>query len=205
MCYCFHKVSFHLLKFLLIPSIFRRSAVQILSFLFLDYTIAVSNSFVIRELLLHVFQPTRSSLCSLFLFSNGVFIFVHLRCILLSSLLNLSRFFGFTRLSKKQLCFTSSSSVFFTGAISRISGRDPLLVWESCDARDRRPRRFQKLPEDSRCSGLPVCSFVVVLFIFALHHVIIPSCLFILHLNLNKSCGPSVHLNRGKVTSLYNI
>src|SRR6187399_2647479 len=46
---------------------------------------------------------------------------------------------------------------FLPGVISRISGRDPLLVWESCDARDRRPRRFQKVPEDSRCSGLPVC------------------------------------------------
>ena len=92
---------------------------------------------------------------------------------------------------------------FLPGDISRISGRDPLLVWESCDA--RRPTS-QKIPEDSRCSGLPVCSFVLVLFIFALHHVIMPSChFFILHLNLNKSCGPSVHLNRGKVTSLYNI
>ena len=59
MCWCFHQVSSHLLKFLLIPSIFRRSAVQILSFLFLGYTVAVSYSFVIRELLLHVFQPLK--------------------------------------------------------------------------------------------------------------------------------------------------
>ena len=44
-CCCFHQVSLHLLKLMLIPSIFRRSAVQILSFLFLGYTIAVSYSF----------------------------------------------------------------------------------------------------------------------------------------------------------------
>ena len=87
-------------------------------------------------------------------------------------LFNLSRFFGFTRLSKKQLCFTSSFS-FLPGAISRISGRDPLLVWESCDARDRRPRRFQKLPEASRCSGLSVCPFCACVLFFCIascHH-----------------------------------
>ena len=95
---------------------------------------------------------------------------------------------------------------FLPGDISRISGRDPLLVWESCDARDRRPRRFQKFPEDSRCSGVArVFLLYLCYLIFALHHVIMPSCLLILHLNLNNPCGPSVHLNRGKMTSLYNI
>ena len=64
---------------------------------------------------------------------------------------------------------------------------------------DRRPRRFQKIPEDSRCSGFPPCvSFVIVLFIFRIascHHAIMS---LISHLNLNKSCGSSIHLNRGK-------
>src|SRR4051812_46226057 len=36
----------------------------------------------------------------------------HLHCILSFTLFNLSRFIGFTLLSKKKLCFTSSSSVF---------------------------------------------------------------------------------------------
>src|SRR6187401_514727 len=65
---------------------------------------------------------------------------------------------------------------FLPGDISRISGRDPLLVWESCDARDRRPRRYQKIPEGSRCSGVPVCFFCLCYLFFALHHVIMPSC-----------------------------
>ena len=69
---------------------------------------------------------------------------------------------------------------------------------------DRRPRRFQKIPD---VPGFPCVSFVLVLFIFALHHVIMPSChIYFLHLNLNKLCGPSVHLNRGKdVFSLKHI
>ena len=89
-------------------------------------------------------------------FSNRVFIFVHLRCILLSFVQPL-KVRGFTRLSKKQLCFTSSSSFsLLPGDISRISGRDPLLVWESCDA--RRPTS-QKIPEIPDVPGSPVCFF----------------------------------------------
>ena len=91
---------------------------------------------------------------------------------------------------------------FLPGDISRISGRDPLLVWESCDARDRRPRRFQKIPDVPGCPCVQLC--LLYLFCVASYHHAIMS-YFILHLNLNKLCGPSVHLNRGKVTSLYNI
>ena len=92
---------------------------------------------------------------------------------------------------------------FLPGDISRISGRDPLLVWESCDA--RRPTS-QKIPEIPDVPGSPVCFFCacVIYFCIASCHHAIMSYLF-LHLNLNKLCGPSVHLNRGKVTSLYNI
>ena len=92
---------------------------------------------------------------------------------------------------------------FLPGAISRISGRDPLLVWESCDA--RRPTS-QKIPEDSRCSGSPVCFIcpcVIYFCIASCHHAIMSY--LSLHLNLNKSCGPSVHLIEGSVFSLKHI
>src|SRR6187401_935261 len=78
--------------------------------------------------------------------SNGVFIFVHLRCILLSDC-------STSQGSLVSLVCQRSNFVlplplsFLPGAISRISGRDPLLVWESCDA--RRPTS-QKIPEDAR-------------------------------------------------------
>ena len=38
-CCWFHQESFHLVKFLLIPSIFSRNAAQIISFLFLPYLV----------------------------------------------------------------------------------------------------------------------------------------------------------------------
>ena len=60
---------------------------------------------------------------------------------------------------------------------------------------DRRPRRFQKIPD------VPGCPCVLLCLRYLLLHCIMSSChhvIFILHLNLNKSCGPSVHLNRGK-------
>ena len=49
--------------------------------------------------------------CSSFL--TECFQLRHLRCMLLSNGLTFSRFFGLTRLSKKQLSFTSSSSSSF--------------------------------------------------------------------------------------------
>ena len=109
---------------------------------------------------------------SLFLFSNGVF---HLRS---SPLLSSFNLFNLSRFLVSLVCQRSNFVLplllpFLPGDISRISGRDPLLVWESCDARDRRPRRFQKIPD---VPGCPCVSFELVLFIFALHHVIMPSC-----------------------------
>ena len=61
---------------------------------------------------------------------------------------------------------------FLSGAISRISGRDPLLVWESCDA--RRPTS-QKIPEDSRCSGFSRVFHLCLCYLFCIascHHAI---------------------------------
>ena len=133
-----------------------------------------------------------------------MFLVPHFTEVLLSSFFSvvffLSRLFYLSRFVVSLVCQRSNFVVplplpFFSGAISRISGRDPLLVWESCDA--RRPTS-QKIPEDSRCSGFPLCFFCACVIYFALHHVIRPSCHFLLHLNLNKLCGPSVHLNRGK-------
>ena len=83
-------------------------------------------------------------------------------------LCDLSRFFGFTRLSKKQLCFTSSSFVFPT-VPSEISGRDPLVAMECCDA----PRPELQMP--SLIFRVFIMWFVwFIAFIFAscaLHHV----------------------------------
>ena len=61
-----------------------------------------------------VFQPRGFSWCSFFLFSNGGFQLCSSSLYSVFQLFNLSRFIGFTRLSKKQLSFTSSlfSSVF---------------------------------------------------------------------------------------------
>ena len=73
----------------------------------------------------------------------------------------------------------------------------------ACDARDRRPRRFQKIPDVPGCPCVLLCLYYLFFCIASCHHAIM-SYLF-LHLNLNNSCGPSVHLNRGKMTSLYNI
>ena len=55
------------------------------------------------------------------------------------------------------------------------------------------------VPEDSRCSGFSRVFLLCLCYLFL--HCIMSSChhvIFILHLNLNKLCGPSVHLNRGK-------
>ena len=92
----------------------------------------------LTEVLCHLFKFF-SSYQVLHLFSTGVlsvFVrpcssiltelvnFVHLCCILSFKLFNLSRFFGFTHLSKKQLSFTSSLPLpFLSGAILDLGTR----------------------------------------------------------------------------------
>ena len=124
--YPFNRSVVSTLQFLFIlsslASLFNRSAVRICSSLFLVYLVSTRvvpipscplySSFI-------ALQPPRFKWCSLFLF-------VLPQCSQLCStllcsffqLLNLSRFFGFTLLSKKQLSFTSSLPLpFLSGAI----------------------------------------------------------------------------------------
>ena len=102
---------FHFAKFILLPSISNRSVVVI----DLYHSLYIScQPRCLHLLLVHCnpflmsfnLQGSRDVPCSSFLME--VFNFIHLRCILFSKWLNLSRFFGFTRLSKEQLSFTSS-------------------------------------------------------------------------------------------------
>ena len=79
---------------------------------------------------------------------------------------------GFTRLSKKQLCFTSFP--LLSGAIPRISGRDPLLVWESCDAPRPTLQKTSSYSEFRRVIYF-VCYFHHRIFrIASCHHAIMP-------------------------------
>ena len=98
-----------------------------------------------------------------FISNRSVFNLVHLRCILFSKLFNLSRMIGFTCLSKKQLCFTSSFSIF-SPVPSYISGRDPLVVVECCNA----PRPLRQV-SSSYSLSLP-CHFLACC-ILSCHHV----------------------------------
>ena len=63
------------------------------------------------------------------------------------------------------------------------------------------------VPEDSRSfpkvPDVPGCPCVLCACVLLFLHCIMSSChhviFYFLHLNLNKPCGPSVHLNRGKI------
>ena len=67
--------------------------------------------------------------------------------------------------------------------------------------RDRCSRRLPYIP------GFAFCFISACPFIFALHHVIMPSCHLIFLTQLNKWHGSLIHLNRGNShgDSLYNI
>ena len=103
--------------------------------------------------------------------------FVHLRRILSFKIVQPLKVLWFSLLCQRSNFVLPLPLPFLPGDISRISGRDPLLVWESCDA--RRPTS-QKIPEDSRCSGFSrVFYFVcVIYFRFASCHHAIMSYLF---------------------------
>ena len=78
---------------------------------FIKYLLILSSSYSIPFL----FNRSAARSCSsLFLFSNGVFSTSFISVVFFSrNGLTFSRFFGFTRLSKKQLSFTSSLSLPF--------------------------------------------------------------------------------------------
>ena len=119
---CSHSSSFILSSF---ASLFNLSAVWNPSYpLCHSFNSSGGSVLLISSSILSSYQV----LIQFLLFSTGVlpevvvpcysfltecFLLRHLRCILFSYLLNLSRFFGFSRLSKKQLSFTSSISLPF--------------------------------------------------------------------------------------------
>ena len=91
-------------------SLLRRSAAQIISFLILLYLVLTGVvSIYILPFNLKVF---RNVLCPSFL--TECFQICHLRYSFSRNGLTFSRFFGLTRLSKKQLSFTSSLSLLFS-------------------------------------------------------------------------------------------
>src|SRR3954470_7931666 len=86
-------------------------------------------------LVIHSFANFKVLEYSLFLFSNGAF---QSRSSLLYSFFQFCQHLkvrGFIRLSKKQLSFTSFLPLPFSPPVPFwISGRDPLVVVECCDA-----------------------------------------------------------------------
>ena len=145
--------------------------------------------------LVSLFNRSVVRICSsLFLFPNGEFFnFDHLRGIIPFKLFNFSRFFGFTSLSKKQLSFTSSLSLPFVPPVPfQISGRDPLIVVECCNA----PRPELQVP--SMFSGfrrmicLVRCIHLCIMCIASCHHAT-----RFKKNQSNKPYGSLIHLNRG--------
>ena len=112
-----------------LASLFNRSAVRICSPLFLVYLVPIRAGSIPSCPLYSSFialQPPRFTCCSLFLFSNGVFSTSFISAVFFSwNGLTFSRFFGFTRLSKKQLSFTSHLPLPFfpSGAILDLGTR----------------------------------------------------------------------------------
>ena len=110
-----------------LASLFNRSAVRICSSLFLVYLVSTRvvpipscplySSFI-------ALQPPRFKWCSLFLFSTAMLSISFNSIVLFFQVFNLSRFIGFTRLSKKQLSFTSSLPLpFLYGAMLDLGTR----------------------------------------------------------------------------------
>ena len=82
----------------------------------------------------------------------------------------------------------------FSPVPSQISGRDPLVVVECCNA----PR--PELRVSPMISGFRhvICWFVAfIIASCALHHVIMPSCHLIFKTQPSKLHGSSIYLNRG--------
>ena len=151
------------------------------------FTTGVLSEFVLPCSLFISFQPewfqfllvhcTRhSQLCNL-QGSHGVPCFYFLpQCSQLCStllcsffqLFNHSRFFGFTHWSKKKLSFTSSFSLpFFPLVPFQISGRDPLVVVECCDAPRPELQMPSMFPSVVGCFVLVRC----IMCITSCHHV----------------------------------
>ena len=150
------------------------------------FSTGVLSEFVLPCSLFISFQPewfqfllvhcTRhSQLCNL-QGSHGVPCFYFLpQCSLLCStplcsffqVLNLSRFFGFTLCRRSNLVLPPLLLFRFPPVPSQISGRDPLVVVECCNARDRRFRRFPYFRDQ------PCVSFVLALLFL---HCIMSSC-----------------------------
>ena len=86
-------------------------------------------------------------------------------------LFNLSRFFGFTLLSKKQLSLPLIFLFLFPPVPSQILGRDPLVVVECCNA----PRlTLQKTSSYSEFCNVFVLCLLFYFCIASCHHAIMP-------------------------------
>ena len=149
-------------KFMLIPSNFRRSAVQILSFLFIGYTVAVSYSFGSLALVSCLSTYKVLIVFLVPLFQRSALNFVHLCSILSFKIVQPLKVLWFHS-SVKEATLSYPFLFRFYPVISLGSRVEILcqcgrVVTPETDVPED-PRRFQKIPEDSRCSGLPVCFF----------------------------------------------
>ena len=119
---------------------------------------------------------------------------IHLCCVLSFNLFNLSRFMVSLVCRRSNLVLPLLFLFRFSPVTSQISGRDPLVVVECCNA----PRPTLQ----NTSSYLKFCR--VICFVCCIHHCII--CIASCHhyqlkcFLINKLYGSSIHLNRGKCT-----
>ena len=153
------------------------------------------------SILASLFYRSAVRICSsLFLFSNGVFSTLFISVVFLSfNLFNLSRFVVSLVCQRSNLVLLLLFLFLFPPVPSWISGRDPLVVVECCNA----PRPELQLP-----SRVPrfLCVFYFYLLLLCLL-CIMSSCHKSFASHLNKWHGSLIHLNRGSSLgdSLYNI
>ena len=147
---------------------FRRQCIAVSSSIFSSYQVLTHFLFFSIGVLPEFLLPCYSSLpeCS------------QLCCSLLHSffqLFNLSRFFGFTLLSKKQLSFTSSLSLPFSLRCHSRS-RDEILSqwWSVVTPRDRCARC---LPVIHSLAMPFACVLHLALSSCALHHIVLKTCI----------------------------
>ena len=154
---------------------------------FIKYLLILSSYYSIP----FSFQRSALRICSsLFLVSNGVFPTSFISIVFFSrNGLTFSRFFGLTRLSKKQLSFTSSLFLpFFPPVPFEISGRDPLVVVECCNA----PRPMCQV--SSSYSLLLPC-LLLACRILPCHH---PHCIFMFSKRASVRVSPVPSVVRSK-------
>ena len=151
------------------------------------------NSFLSIVIVIHSFATSKVHMVFLVsLFYRSALNCVQLCCVL-SFNFSTSQGSWFHSLVEEATQFYLFSSFSFSLRCHPRS-RDEILSqwWSVVTPQDRCFRRLPAIP------SFAMCFFCACSFIFALHHVIMPSCHLIFKTQLNKLYGSSIHLNRGK-------